>query len=193
MDKNIIETIDNCMKRIWCYDIKDDYNKCKLLQEDTMKNSMYYYLRCRLGEEFLDANNLRIFTEFHDGLFKGTGFRADLAIVQTKHIHIDNIEGYIGDKENIESIIAVIELKYKGNVSAAEEAIYKDFDKINEYMKILPEDTKYYLGIIHEKYWSKEERCWADPAGYKYPKGKVTELTASYDENDEMMFEVFEL
>lgn len=193
MDKKVFETIDSCIKQVWCYDIKSDYNADRILQEDTMKNALYFHLRTKLGDTFLEEHNLKLYTEFHDGILKSSNMRPDIVIVEMKYNYQKSETEYLGDPNNFEAIPIVIELKFQGNTSTAENNVYRDFDKINEYMKILPEDTKYYLGIIHEKYWSKEERCWADPAGYKYPKGKVTELAASYDENDEMMFEVFEL
>ena len=192
MAGNVIKKIDYYIKDIWKYDIKDDYDNDRLLQEDTLKNALYYHLRRKLGDAFLDKNNLKIYTEFHDGVLKGSGMRPDLVIVEMKEGYRENDVEYLGDADNFESIVAVVELKFQADTYAAESNIYGDFDKIEEYMKMLPESTKYYMGIIHEKYWKTNERRWVYQEDYSWSKNKVTELAASWNRNEEMVFEVFE-
>ena len=76
MDLNFI--IDKVIKELWISDIAADYEAHRLLKEDCLKNCFYYHLRRRLGDDFLEANNLQIFTEFNDGPLHSTGKRADI-------------------------------------------------------------------------------------------------------------------
>ena len=45
INKEITTEINNAIKYIWEYDIKQDYNKYYLLKEDTLKNALYFHLR----------------------------------------------------------------------------------------------------------------------------------------------------
>lgn len=72
----MLETIKKAMKQVWTVDIVQDYRHKFLLKEDTLKNSVYYHLRNRLGDVFLTKHNLRIFTEYYMN-----GQKIDLAIV----------------------------------------------------------------------------------------------------------------
>lgn len=69
--------IDNAIKKIWCKEIKMDYENYSLLKEDSLKNSFYYHLRTKLTDSFLQENNMRIYTEFYLN-----GIRADLVIAK---------------------------------------------------------------------------------------------------------------
>jgi len=184
---NLIETIDKTIKELWLEDIALDYSSHRLLKEDCLKNSFYYHLRRRLGDEFLDDNNLQIFTEFNDGPLHGTGKRADIAIVKLKP---EGKEGYSGHLRNyIDEIIAIIELKHKSGQSATED-IYKDFQKLKDYMQLDNIECQYYEGVIHEVYW--EKKSWLDKRSTNnWAKGKVTELVASCNEDYEIEFDIF--
>lgn len=184
---NLYEIIDKEIKLLWKEDVSADYDACRLLKEDCLKNCFYYHLRRRLGDEFLDENNLRIFTEFNDGPLKGTGKRADIAIVRLK---TEGEDGYTLHLRNyIEDVIAVIELKHKNGFAATDE-IYNDFQKLKDYIQQYNIDCQYYEGIIHEYCW--EKKSWLDKRSTKnWAKDKVTELTASYSEEYEMEFDIF--
>lgn len=79
---NMAQIIDKEIKQMWLSEIADDYRAHRLLKEDSLKNAFYHYLRNRLGDVFLDKNNLRIFTEFSDGMLQGTKKVADIGIMQ---------------------------------------------------------------------------------------------------------------
>lgn len=179
--------IDREIKALWKEDIAADYDTYRLLKEDCLKNCFYYHLRRRLGDDFLEENRLQIFTEFNDGPLRGTGKRADIAIVK---LMPEGEDGYPGHLRNyIEDIITIIELKYKNGQSATEE-IYKDFQKIKNYIQQDNIDCQFYEGVIHEYQW--ERKSWLDKRSTNnWARGKVTELVASYNEDYEMEFDVF--
>jgi len=186
MNKKIVSIIDRHIKEMWINEIKNDYNTLRLLKEDTLKNAFYHHLRNRLGDTFLDEHNLRIFTEVNDGDLKGSGKRADIAIVKMKN---PQESFYWGD--DIETYIAIIELKYTSKYSAT-KAVYKDFNKFKEYYQVHKIDCQYYAGIITEIAWERPD--WLNKKQTNnWANGRVTELVASYenDENNDMKFEVF--
>lgn len=173
--KTAIVKIDRAIKEIWRNNISKDYWNDHLLKEDTLKNSFYYHLRRKLGTQFLEENNIRIYTEFCDGDLKETGFRADIAIVELSK----DPNGYLGD--NIESSIAIIELKFGGTYKA-DCNYYDDINKIRGYIRDCRIDCLYYLGFIAEKeyenpYWldGRQTNNWADK--------RVTVLSANLDVN----------
>ena len=179
--------IDKAIKELWIEDIAADYDAHRLLKEDCLKNSFYYHLRRRLGDDFLEENHLQIFTEFNDGPLHGTGKRADIAIVK---LMPEGEDGYPGHLRNyIEDVVAIIELKHKNGQSATEE-IYKDFQKLKDYIQKDKIECQYYEGVIHEVQW--EEKAWLDKRSTNnWAKGKVTELVASCNEDYEIEFDVF--
>lgn len=179
--------IDKVIKELWLEDIAADYDAHRLLKEDCLKNCFYYHLRRRLGDDFLEENRLQIFTEFNDGPLHGTGKRADIAIVK---LMPEGEDGYLGHLRNyIEDVVAIIELKHKNGQSATEE-IYKDFQKLKDYIQKDKIDCQYYEGVIHEVQW--EEKAWLDKRSTNnWAKGKVTELVASCNEDYEIEFDVF--
>lgn len=71
-DEEIIRIIDEAIKSIWVNEIRNDYENRRLLKEDTLKNALYFHLRNRIGW-LCDECDLRIFTEFTDDKFRGTG------------------------------------------------------------------------------------------------------------------------
>ena len=158
MDKEILEIIHRRIKYIWEEKIKEDYTDGWLLKEDTLKNALYHHLRNELSSVFAE-NDIRIFTEFTDGEFKGTKKRPDMVIATT----------------DAKEIIAVIEIKYKkANIV---DPIYADYDKLEDYINRLNVNANLYMATIWEEFdeptsWIRKNAAWA--------KGKVTELNASY-------------
>ena len=158
MDKEILEIIHRRIKYIWEEKIKEDYTDGWLLKEDTLKNALYHHLRNELSSVFAE-NDIRIFTEFTDGKFKGTNKRPDMVIATT----------------HTKELIAVIEIKYKkANIV---DPIYADYDKLEDYINRLNVDAHLYMATIWEEFdeptsWIRKNASWA--------KGKVTELNASY-------------
>ncbi|MDO4468061.1 MAG: hypothetical protein Q4C49_13855 [Bacillota bacterium] len=179
--------IDNVIKKVWIEDIAADYDSHRLLKEDCLKNCFYYHLRKRLGDDFLKENRLQIFTEFNEGPLHGTGKRADIAIVK---LMPESEDGYHGHLRNyIEDVVAIIELKHKNGESAMEE-IYRDFQKLKDYIQKDKIECQYYEGVIHEVLW--KEKAWLDRRSTNnWAKGKVTELVASYNEDYEIEFDIF--
>lgn len=180
---NIKEIIDKQIKEIWTNDLSGDYNTGRLLKEDSLKNAFYYHLRRRLTDEFLDEHDLQIYPEFDSGPLKGTGKRADLAIVK---IDYDEEADYWGDA--VKEILVIIELKYKANNSAV-KAIMEDVKKLKSYIEEDKVACHYYLGVIREIEWERDNYILDDDT---WANGNVTELVATWDENDEMRFKVVE-
>ncbi len=171
MDEKTIRKLDKAIKYIWEHKIPKDYYNGWLLKEDTLKNSIYYHLRKRLGN-FFDKNNIRIFTEFTDEKFKGNGYRPDIVIAK---VNFDGDSKYYGN--NVSECIAVIELKYKKGFNASND-IYKDYEKLKTYVNDLNVDCKLYMATIweyedKESSWERKNAAWA--------KDILTELNASYD------------
>jgi ribosomal protein S8 len=134
MLQQLQETIDRAVKEVWVSNIQQDYLAFHLLKEDTLKNAIYYHLHTKLNN-FLTKNNLRIFTEYHH-----KGFIADLAIVKLtvdpgRNLHL---------KDDVESVLAVIEVKYKADGN--EKPFVDDVRKIKSYI-----DTS--LKIKHNTIW----------------------------------------
>lgn len=175
---NVIEFIDKTIKESWLYDIRSDYFNSSILLEDTLKNSFYYHIRTKLTDQYMNEHNLRLYTELHTS----NNERIDLALVK-----IDpTIKGHIRDI--IVEYIAVIELKYKaGHVST--NPFYKDIEKIHSYIKGKEHSNcQYYIGFIHETSYDMSEDKWLyEKDQTTWAKGKVTELTAFYNE-EEMKF-----
>jgi hypothetical protein len=80
--KAMKKKIDGAIKAVWKNNIKHDYKKDHLLKEDTLKNSFYFHLRKKLGNRYLEDNNIRIYTEFNEHDLKKTKLRADIVIVE---------------------------------------------------------------------------------------------------------------
>ena len=178
-----LNEIDRVIKQIWKNNIRKDYRSDYLLKEDTLKNSFYYHLRRKLGIRFLESNDIRIFTEFSDGELKGTGSRADIAVVKMSKTRK---EYYLGD--NVEAIIAIIELKFS---RGSDGVFYADIGKIRDYIRVQNINCLYYLGFIAEKVYDnpnwldgRQTRNWADK--------KVAVLSANYESNGDgrMVFHI---
>ena len=184
--QKVIKEIHNTIKYVWEYDISRDYDNKMLLKEDTLKNSLYFYIRTRLGN-LLEKYNIVIYTEFNTDKFINTGFRADMIIAQ---IDLEKV-----DKEHlgncIKNYISIIEIKFKSDFSNANDIIYADYKKIKKYIGSIDfgEMCHYYVATIWEcypdsKWWLDEETKWA--------KGKLTELNADLNCNEEMEFYIKE-
>jgi hypothetical protein len=179
LTKHIIEKIDYAIKYAWMNQIADDYNACAILKEDSLKNSFYHHLRNAL-DPLCRENNIRIYTEFNEKGLKSKGLRADIAIVSLIPHKNDNY--FLG--ERIGNVLAIIELKFKGDRSTGTSAIYKDVDKTKNYIKkfAFPE-CQYYLGVIHVYSYSFSELRWLDKRqSNNWGKGRLTELNACYYE-----------
>lgn len=179
LTKSIIEKIDYTIKYLWMNQIADDYGACAILKEDSLKNSFYHHLRNSL-EPLCKEHNIRIYTEFNEKGLKSRGLRADIAIVS---LNLQNNDKYfLGDR--IGDVLAIIELKCRGDGSNGISAIYNDVEKTKNYIKkfAFPE-CQYYLGIIHEYSYSFSELQWLDKRqSNNWGKGKLTELNACYYE-----------
>lgn len=169
-DSYIINQIDTTIKKIWAKEIKRDYKTGWLLKEDTLKNSFYFHLRKKLGKLF-DENNIRIFTEFTDEKFKGTGRRPDMVIAK---VDFDKEVSYWGD--SVTECLAVIEFKYKSGFTASTD-IYEDYKKMRWYANKLKAEGKLYMATIWE--FEDDETAWENENN-KWAKGKLVELNASY-------------
>lgn len=168
-DAEIIQIIDEAIKSVWENEIQSDYNSNWIMNEDGLKNALYFHLRKRL-EPILVENNLRILTEFKDAEFRGKQYRPDMVIA-----HVDMNSDADSWREAITNCVAVIELKFKSNFRD-KDAISADYDKLKEYIDGLGIEGKLYMATIWEceddqTTWIRKNAAWA--------KGKVTELNAS--------------
>lgn len=182
MDEILIK-IDRAIKEIWLNEIKDDFNNSYILYEDTLKNAFYYHLRIKL-KALLKKNNIRIFTEFHDGPLSGKRLIADIAIVKIS----DSINDHI--KNNIEKLYAIIELKHKAKRVSIDYFI-SDLEKVTGYIKDKKlKGCQFYLGFIHEEEYDADELTWIqNEKQEKIVEGRLTELSANfYKGQDEILF-----
>lgn len=169
-DAEIMQIIDEAIQSIWENEIRNDYENRRLLKEDTLKNALYYHLRNRIGW-LCDECDLRIFTEFTDDKFRGTGRIPDMVIAR---MDMKKDVRYWGDA--VTECLAVIEIKYKANAGASRD-IFADYDKLRYYVEKLNVESKLYMATIWEceddpTTWERKNAAWA--------KGKVTELNASF-------------
>lgn len=169
-DTEIIQIIDEAIRGIWVNEIRNDYRNGYLLKEDTLKNAMYFHLRTRIGW-LCDECNLRIFTEFTDGDFRGTGRIPDMVIAR---MDMERGVRYWGDA--VVECLTVIEIKYKGCFGGAKD-ISNDYDKLRYYIEKLNVESKLYMATIWEceddpTTWIRKNAAWAN--------GRVTELNASF-------------
>lgn len=182
-EQSLINKIDYTIKYIWENKIKEDYNNGWLLKEDTLKNAFYFHLRSILGD-LLDKNDIRVFTEFTDEKFKGTGYRPDMVIAK---VNFDSDDSYY--ENYITDCLAVIEFKYKQGFNSSND-IYEDYKKLHKYVDNLKINCRLYMATIWE--YEDDETYW-EPKNSQWASGKLTELNASYKRNsDEMNFYICE-
>jgi hypothetical protein len=108
----------------------------------------------------------------------------------TQTIYHDNPgESYL--KEEVNCVLAIIELKYKRNGSIT--PFERDVLKVKQYIDTPPfYQTQYYLAFIHEaEYETAIGDSWLTLEQQRWAKGKVTELSSHYIEgNNEMVWQV---
>ena len=169
-DAEIRLIIDEAIKSIWEKEIKQDYDKNWIMNEDGLKTALYFHLRKWL-EPILTEEDLRIFTEFNDAEFSKSGFRPDMVIARIDmNSDADYWRGAVTD------CLAVMELKFKSHFFD-KEAIYADYEKLRAYAESLDLSCRMYMSTIWEcadepTTWIRKNAAWA--------KGKVTELNASF-------------
>lgn len=180
MKQSVVNEIIDTLCNIWEKNIQKDYNKGILLEEDTLKCALYYHLRRKIGK-LMNDNNLCILTEYLGPEFKKINCRPDMVIVKMK----DNCdEEYLIN--HIEEVVVAIELKFKNGYSY--DSIVADKYKLKNYVKNIRNNCQYVLAVIQEKCW--DYPFWLDDRqANNWAKGRVTELVASYDENDNMCFD----
>ena len=171
----IMQIIDEAIRSIWVNEIRNDYENRRLLKEDTLKNALYFHLRNRIGW-LCDECDLRIFTEFTDDKFSGTGRIPDMVIAR---MDMEKDVRYWG--EAVTECLAVIEIKYKGNFGGSKD-ISADYDKLRYYIEKLNVESKLYMATIWE--CEDDPTTWI-PEDAKWAKGKVTELNASLTWGDQ--------
>lgn len=171
---NVLKVLDATIKRIWKDNIYDDYVEEFLLKEDSLKNALYYHIRRELTDSFMERQNIRIFTEYE----LDNNCRADIAIVRLKPEAEKNDRCSI--KENIETVLAVIEIKYKDNKTSI-NPFRSDINKMKKYISsgLYPE-CQFYLAFICENEtikidsWIGKEHQWI--------KNNLTVLDIMYSE-----------
>ena len=163
-----IKKLDSIIKNIWKKEVANDYDRNLILNEDTLKNVLYFYLRNRF-EKAPELENFCIFTECTQYGFSALNYTPDMVVVDTK----------------TNKVVAVIELKYKGrNCYQVEKLVKYDFYKLKEYMNSLDtvhSDCQYYiaaitLGEFDRANWLDGRSTWAN--------GKVAELIADESEGN---------
>ncbi|WP_146552657.1 hypothetical protein [Rummeliibacillus sp. SL167] len=175
---SINEQVNKAICEVWLENLKDDYHNFSLLKEDTMKNSFYFHLRNKLGEDFLNANNLRIFTEYYID-----GERIDLTVVKIDPIKATT--SYLGDC--VIEVIAAIEMKYKG-YQVKDEIFLADVKKVVSYIEEWESNTHFYVAFIREKYVNlSDAETWLDSYLGKELKGNLTEMYAFWNEETDKM------
>ena len=180
-NNTLMKQIDEAIKEVWLNDISSDYDDLYLLKEDSLKCSLYYHLRFKLGEVLAD-NNLRIYPEYYIPELK---YKADLAIVR-----IDPYEVKPKLKDMVTEVISVIETKY--DFSAADSTIAtieSDVEKIKDYLDF-GMGGRCYFACIYEN--EVDDLRWFDETQIStWAKGRVTELDA-WLIDDFMTFEINE-
>ena len=161
-----IKKLDAAIKKIWEAEVADDYVHNLILNEDTLKNVLYFYLR-NFFEKTHDFEDFCIFTECTRYGFSELNYTPDMVIVDTK----------------TDKIVAVLELKYKSrNCYHVEDLVKNNFYKLKEYMRSLDcvhGDCQYYIAAITLGEFNRAN--WLDGRS-KWANGKVAELIADESE-----------
>ena len=161
-----IKKLDTTIKKIWEVEVADDYEHNLILNEDTLKNVLYFYLRNNF-EKTPELEDFCIFTECTQYGFSALNYTPDMVVVDTK----------------TDKIVAVFELKYKARKCYhVEDLIYRDFHKLKEYMDGLDtvhSDCQYYIAAITLGEFDRAN--WLDGRS-KWANGKVAELIADESE-----------
>lgn len=176
LDKKTIEEIDYTIKDIWLKNIRNDYLDEDMINEDCLKDCMYYHMRRRLSS-ILKKNNLRIYTEYTLPEIKK--YRADMVIAQYEPNWEEN---YSSLRQSIqtEDIVAIVELKFTcGNDVRTQEWVKHDTYKFRDYMHYGRAKCQFYLAVVYET--ECEYLHWMDKRSTNnWANGYVTELNAGF-------------
>lgn len=172
VSNSVMKKIKSAVREIWKVEIPNDYDANFLFKEDTLKNALYYHLRTKLDNDFLERNNLGIYTEYYID-----GYKIDLVIAE-----IDNekaSETHL--RECVTDLAIAMELKYKA--AAVDELYYEDVKKVVKYLTDLPyPNCHYYLGFIQEVLYDKaSDFSWLNKRQRTKATGRVTELIQFLD------------
>jgi hypothetical protein len=182
--KSVVKEIDRVIKDIWIKNIQKDYKEDYLINEDCLKMAMCYHMRRKMAS-LLKENNLRIYTEKYLPELKK---KPDIIIAEVKN---DYKENNLYDSIHPENIVALIELKFKGDSSkSTEDWIKDDLKKLKEYASYKPLQCPLYFAIIYEV--PCEWLHWFDKRSTNnWAMGRVTELDAGWLDG-KFVFEVHE-
>lgn len=183
VDPQLLDCIDSMIRYIWENEMPKDYEEGWLLKEDTLKNSLYFYIRKHL-EPIMEKHDLRIYTEYK---IAKEPYRADLVIAKLKPMEQRAESEYLLD--TIEEIPILMELKYKEWAPDMESVIRKDVEKIRNYIS-RNVANHYYLVTIFEA--EGDDVFFINGMRDTWAKGKVTELAAGYI-NGELCFRTMRL
>lgn len=181
---HVSQFIHSVIKKVWLEDIKKDYEDLNLLYECSLQDSFYYHLRRRLGDDFLNQYNLKLFPEYRIGKRLGiNGQKADLAIVVIDPILAE--EYHLEDC--VTEVISVIEMKHKGK-RAPEKLFDDDVIKVLSYINNTTSDTMYYVAFIREKYFYPDEVTnWLTDEQSLQTAGRLTEMYSYGDKESNSM------
>ena len=137
------ERIDRELKLLWTAEVASDYHNQMLLREDCLKAAIYHHLRHRLGDEYLLANRVRVWTEY----ILDSNQRADIAVVRLSPEYAFEVE----------SVLAIIECKSKA-AWVSLDYFQEDVDKIRYLSRLAAfRNTQFYLASIWEAAVNSEE------------------------------------
>ncbi|MEB2276822.1 hypothetical protein LAV82_22650 [Bacillus sp. ILBB4] len=181
---NVSQFVNSVIKKVWSEDIKKDYHNHNLLYECSLQEAFYHHIRRRLGDDFLNQHNIKLFTEYRIGEQK-----ADLAVV----IIDPNLAEENHLQDCVIEVISVIEMKYKGEF-ASENEFNKDVIKVLSYISESTPDTMYYLAFIREKDFQPDEVVnWVTDEQSLEANGQLTEMYSYIDmETNKMVWHVIE-
>ena len=180
--KTVTKEIDRVIKEIWMKNIPKDFNEDYLINEDSLKMAQCYHMRRKLSA-LLKENNLRIYTEKY---FPEMRKKPDIIIAEVKKEYKEN---NLYDSIHPENVAALIELKFKGDMSqSTANWIREDLKKLKEYANYSGLSCPLYFGVIYEV--DCEWLHWFDKRSTtNWAAGRVTELDAGWI-GDKFLFEV---
>jgi len=164
----MIEALDQAIKKIWTTNLKQDYEKGWLWREDSLKAALYYHLRQELGDQFFENHRVRIITELN---LRDYIYRIDLVIIK---LNEDNQLGH-------SDILAMVEFKYKDR-NCPYDVITRDVQKFNVLRKDTAfENTRFYVAILHEEKYHRDQASWLDGRQRRWASKLLTELSGFKD------------
>ncbi|MGG2199593.1 MULTISPECIES: hypothetical protein [Paenibacillus] len=104
--------------------------------------------------------------------------RSDIAIVRTKSDEYEQLSN------NIEDVLAIIELKFKGYATNI-DPFNKDIKETQKYLnKKKYRNGQFYLGFIHEAEYPLAQASWLTKRQQNsWARGKLTELSGFYNDD----------